>query len=216
MERAKRIERGMPWVVKSIYRGKCGGKREYEDFVLAGTHIGIWRNSAGGMEGGAIPKSVLDLHPRSTSPVSDDSFYIHCLTAPFAASHSTYLIHTPRSFRFSVPTLPTTNNPRFARVSPTFIRRRSSRNPRWPAALFRTVEKIITSFSRPSNPSTVFTSMCPTCIARSGPNSRSSCAWYAAFALSSRLNREICAAYGAIMPISFPINIYPTKFNTFH
>src|SRR5207245_4599783 len=66
-----------------------------------------------------------------------------------------------------------------ARVSATFMRRMSARNPRSPASLLRVSETITASFSRPWKPSTVSTS-------------RSS------YAASLCRKSCTCASYGAI------------------
>lgn len=91
----------------------------------------------------------------------------------------------------SVARLPTTNSPLLARVSPTFNLRLSPRNPMWPPPLFRTVENTITSFSRPSNPSTVLISMFATCIARWSPSTSLNRCRYVASVFSSRLTNAI-------------------------
>jgi len=104
----------------------------------------------------------------------------------------------------SVLMLPITNSPLFARVSPTFSLRRSARNPMYPPALFRTVEKMMISFSRPSKPSTVLISMLASCIARWSPRTSLKRVRHLASLWKSRVKRDICATYGAIMPMSCP------------
>lgn len=111
---------------------------------------------------------------------------------------------------FRVLILPTTNNPLFARVRPTFNRRLSARNPMYPDVLFRTVEKIMTSFSRPSNPSTVFTSILPSCIIRWSPRVDSKRLRYLASVFRRRYNSEIWAAYGAMTPMFAPCKFLET------
>jgi hypothetical protein len=105
---------------------------------------------------------------------------------------------------FRVLILPTTNNPLFARVSPTFNLRLSARNPMYPDVLFRTVENIITSFSRPSNPSTVFTSIPLSCIIRWSPRVDSNRLRYLLSVFRRRYKSDIWAAYGAMTPIFAP------------
>ena len=94
---------------------------------------------------------------------------------------------------------------RLARVIPTFNRLQSARNPTQPAAFDRTVLKMMTAFSRPSNPSTVLISISPTSCARSTPRT---CAIASMTTISpfKRLSSAlICAAYGAMIPISLPL-----------
>ena len=100
--------------------------------------------------------------------------------------------------------LPTTNKPRLALVRPTFSLRLSARKPMCPRVLFRTVEKIITSFSRPSKPSTDLISMFASCIVRCSPSTRLNRSTFALFLLNSRSRSETCATYGVITPMSDP------------
>ena len=90
----------------------------------------------------------------------------------------------------SVRMLPIMKSPRLARVSPTFSLRLSARNPICPDGLLRTVEKMITSFSRPSNPSTVLISMSWSCSLRWSPRVVEKRLRYFSSELRRRVNNE--------------------------
>ena len=70
---------------------------------------------------------------------------------------------------------PTTTSFFRARVSATFMRRTSERNPTSPSALARVSETTTASFSRPWNPSTVSTSSPASTRAASSARSRCTC-----------------------------------------
>mmetsp|Transcript_77027 Transcript_77027/g.225912 ORF Transcript_77027/g.225912 Transcript_77027/m.225912 type:complete len:322 (+) Transcript_77027:163-1128(+) len=76
--------------------------------------------------------------------------------APLAVAHESHCCHSGSETR--VLRLPMTMQPRLARVSITFRRRQSAKKPTLPSLLFRTAQKMMTSFSCPWKPSTDSTS----------------------------------------------------------
>mmetsp|Transcript_126663 Transcript_126663/g.270232 ORF Transcript_126663/g.270232 Transcript_126663/m.270232 type:complete len:426 (-) Transcript_126663:1057-2334(-) len=76
--------------------------------------------------------------------------------APRAVAHKSHCCQSGSDTK--VLRLPITMQPRLARVSITFSRRQSDKKPTLPSLLFRTAQKMMTSFSCPWKPSTDSTS----------------------------------------------------------
>mmetsp|Transcript_6898 Transcript_6898/g.16299 ORF Transcript_6898/g.16299 Transcript_6898/m.16299 type:complete len:201 (+) Transcript_6898:645-1247(+) len=138
---------------------------------ISGSLVGAWMDgSAPGMP--ATP--VLPAMPLPTSSINEaftchtpsrsSTRYFGCQVplalspqmAPLAVAQRSHCCH--KGSETNVLRLPMTMQPHRARVSITFKRRQSDKNPTLPSRLFRTAQKMMTSFSWPWNPSTDSTS----------------------------------------------------------